>query len=57
MYGWHKEPYAPNHYGDCHAGVLAFGAIRGNFDGIAKAVSAETVTKIAKQRKVFRYVR
>ena len=57
VYGWHKEPYAPNHYGDCHAGVLAFGAIRGNFDGIAKAVSAETVTKIAKQRKVFRYVR
>lgn len=57
IYGWHKEPYAPNHFGDTHAGLLAFGAIRGNFDGIAKAVSADTIGKVARLRKVYKYVR
>lgn len=58
VYGWRKNPHAPNHYGDTHAGILAFGAIRGNFDGIARAVSAEEVKMMSKHKKKrFRYVR
>ena len=59
VYGWHKEPYAPNHYGDTHAGLLAFGAIRGNLDSITKTVSADTIAKIPPRpaRPIYKYVR
>ena len=56
IYTWHKEKTRPNHYGDVHAGVLAYAAIRGNFDPIAKVVDVETLKKIAKQKRKVRYV-
>lgn len=56
VYTWHKDRSRPNHYGDVHAGALAFGAIRGNFDPVAKVVDADALKKIAKQRRKVRYV-
>lgn len=57
IYRWKKEKTKPNHYGDVHAGVLVYGAIRGNFDPIASVVNADQISKVAKfkKRKV-RYV-
>lgn len=52
---WKWKITGDNHYGDAHAGCLAFGAIRGDFDPIAK-IAAATVTYAAKQRKKVRYV-
>lgn len=55
LYGWHKEPGRPNHYGDTHAGLLAFGAIRGNFDNIARSISAEDLAKVQTRRRKVKY--
>lgn len=57
LYGWHKDRGKPNHFGDTHAGLLAFGAIRGNFDGVARAISAEDLAKIPVRRRkvIYRY--
>ena len=55
VYTWAKDPSRPNHFGDVHAGVLVYGAIRGNFDRIAAVINAASLVKVAKHRKV-RYV-
>lgn len=57
VYTWKKDKSKPNHYGDVHAGVIAFGAIRGNFDPIAAVISSKSIQEIAKHRKkATRYV-
>ena len=56
VYLWHKEKSRPNHYGDTHAGLIAFGAIRGNFDPIVSVVNPGQLQKIAKHRRRVRYV-
>lgn len=45
------EKRGMNHFGDTHAGALAFGAIRGNFDGILTVVSADIIGKVARHKK------
>lgn len=52
---WKWKVTGENHYGDAHAGCLAFGAIRGDFDPVAK-LAAANVKEAAKQRKKVRYV-
>lgn len=52
---WKWNVTGPNHYGDCHAGLLVFGAIRGNFDPIARLTSSD-VAAAAKIRRKVRYV-
>ncbi len=59
VYGWRKEAHKPNHFGDAHAGLMAYGSIRGAFDAIAKAVGAEELAAMARLKKkprVSRYV-
>lgn len=59
VYKWKKNQSA-NHFGDTHAGVMAFGAIRGNLDRGVDATNEETLKKAAalkKPGKKFRYVR
>jgi hypothetical protein len=52
---WKWKVTGENHYGDAHAGCMAFGAIRGDFDPIAK-LAASNIQEAAKQRKKVRYV-
>ena len=54
IWQWKKDPSKMNHFGDTHAGLLAYGAIRGFFDPIASMISATSIQNIQK-RKV-RYV-
>lgn len=56
LYTWKKDKTRPNHYGDVHAGVLVFGAIRGNFDPVATVIDADSLKKIAKKKRKVRYV-
>lgn len=56
VYVWKKDKTRPNHYGDTHAGLIAFGAIRGNFDPIVKVVNPGEMLRIAKHRRRVRYV-
>ena len=44
-----------NHYGDTHAGLLAYGAIRDYFDPVVSVVSGELMKRIASRRRQ-RYV-
>jgi len=53
IYKWAKRGF--NHFGDCHAGVLAYGAIRGNFDTLAR-ITASDVEMAARLRRKVRYV-
>lgn len=52
---WKWKVKGANHYGDTHAGCMAFGAIRGDFDPIGKVAAAD-VMAAAKARKRVRYV-
>ena len=54
IWQWKKDPSAMNHFGDTHAGLLAYGAIRGFFDPIASMISAEAIQNI--QKRKYRYV-
>ena len=54
VWQWKKDASKMNHFGDTHAGLLAYGAIRGFFDPIASMISAQSLQNIQK-RKV-RYV-
>lgn len=54
IWQWKKERSMMNHFGDTHAGLLAYGAIRGFFDPLASVISAASIKNIQK-RKV-RYV-
>ncbi len=47
---WRWKVKGANHYGDTHAGCLAFGAIRGDFEGVAK-IAADDVMAAAKARR------
>ena len=52
---WRWKTTGLNHFGDTHAGLLAFGAIRGNFDPISRIAAAD-VAAAAKLRRKVRYV-
>ena len=52
---WNWKITGPNHFGDTHAGCMAFGAIRGNFDPIVRVTAADIVRASTIRRKV-RYV-
>lgn len=52
---WTWKITGPNHFGDTHAGCLAFGAIRGNFDPVVRITAAEVARAANIKRKV-RYV-
>ena len=54
IWHWKKDASRPNHFGDTHAGLLAYGAIRNFFDPVASMISATALKNIQK-RKV-RYV-
>lgn len=57
IWTWKKSKGAPNHYGDVHAGVMAYGAIRAYFDPVASVVSADGLAKqVSTRRKRRRYV-
>ena len=52
---WKWKVNGMNHYGDCHAGLMVFGAIRGNFDPVARLTASDVMTAAKLKRKV-RYV-
>ena len=52
---WKWKVMGFNHYGDCHAGLMVFGAIRGNFDPLSR-LTASDVAAAATLRKKVRYV-
>lgn len=51
IWTWKKLRGLPNHYGDVHAGVMAYGAIRSYFDSIATVARADGSAKPAKRRR------
>ncbi len=51
IWTWKKSKGLPNHYGDVHAGVMVYGAIRAYFDPIASVVSADGLGKQVSTRK------
>ena len=51
IWTWKKSKGLPNHYGDVHAGVMVYGAIRAYFDPIASVVSADGLGKQISTRK------
>jgi len=55
VWHWKKDPSRLNHFGDTHAGLLAYGAIRRFFDPITATISASSLKNIAARKKV-RYV-
>lgn len=52
---WKWRKVGDNHFGDTHAGCMAFGAIRGDFDPVRKFAAADVKTA-AKSRRRVRYV-
>ena len=52
---WKKEHQNPNHYGDTHAGLLAYGAIRAFFDPISSVIAPGSILRIAKRRVKYVY--
>lgn len=52
---WKWRINGANHFGDTHAGCMAFGAIRGDFDPVRKIAAADVVAA-AKARRRVRYV-
>ena len=52
---WKKDSAKPNHYGDTHAGLLVYGAIRSFFDPIASVISSDTIQRIAKRKVQYVY--
>ena len=52
---WKWKVNGFNHYGDCHAGLMVFGAIRGNFDPLSR-LAASDVAAAAKIRKKVQYI-
>lgn len=55
IWTWKKDRGTMNHYGDTHAGLLAYGAIRDYFDPVVSVVSGELMKRIASRRRT-RYV-
>jgi len=57
---WTWKKVGPNHYGDVNYGCLAYGAIRGNYDGVQKIAIIDELKEVAKLkprvRKAPRYV-
>ena len=51
VYFWKKGKSMPNHYGDVHAGVMVYGAIRAFFDPVATVASADEIAAQARRRK------
>ena len=57
IWTWKKPKGLLNHFGDVHAGVLAYGAIRAFFDPVASVISADGLGKqISTRKKRRRYV-
>ena len=57
IWTWKKSKGLPNHYGDVHAGVMVYGAIRSFFDQVASVISADGLGKqISTRKKRRRYV-
>ena len=57
IWTWKKSKGLPNHYGDVHAGVMVYGAIRAFFDPVASVISADGLGKqISTRKKRRRYV-
>ena len=57
IWTWKKSKGLPNHYGDVHAGVMVYGAIRAYFDPVASVISADGLGKqISTRKKRRRYV-
>ena len=54
IWTWKKDRGAMNHFGDTHAGLLAYGAIRDYFDPVVSVVSGDVAKRIGKRRT--RYV-
>ena len=55
IWTWKKDRGTMNHFGDTHAGLLAYGAIRDYFDPVVSVVSGELMKRIASRRRT-RYV-
>ena len=51
IWTWKKSKGLPNHYGDVHAGVMVYGAIRAFFDPVASVISADGLGKQISTRK------
>ncbi len=55
LWTWKKERGVLTHYGDTHAGLLAYGAIRDYFDPVVSVVSGDLMRRIDSRRRT-RYV-
>lgn len=55
IWTWKKSKGLPNHYGDVHAGVMAYGAIRAYFDPVASLARPDGAP-VPARRKRRRYV-
>ena len=51
IWSWKVEKGVPNHFGDVHAGVLAYASIRSLFDRVAKIIGTNDLANIARQKK------
>lgn len=51
IWTWKKSKGLPNHYGDVHAGVMVYGAIRAYFDPVASVVGGDGLAKQTPARK------
>ena len=51
---WTWKKNGENHFGDCHYGCLALGAIRGNFDAVERLESVGAIQAAAKLRRARR---
>ena len=49
---WKWKVTGPNHYGDSHSGCMVFGAIRGDFDPVAKIAAADVIAAAKAKRRV-----
>ena len=57
IWTWKKSKGLPNHFGDVHAGVMAYGAIRAFFDPIASVAGGDGAGKhLAARKKRRRFV-
>lgn len=48
---WQWKKLGPNHYGDVVYGCMVYGAIRGNYDPVAKLATTEELKFVARENK------
>lgn len=56
VWRWRKDRNKPNHFGDCHAGLLVYGAIRDFYDPVTSVISPDALPRIYNLRKKVNYV-